>query len=187
MSKAAGKNSQATRAKQLILGTQKHYPNASDTLYVGGATYTVTALTKLFQDFVDLREAVEVSRAALRAKIEAERTHAPSLLAVIHAFEAIVRGAYGSSDALADFGLVPHKARAPLSAEKKAVANAKRQATRAARLVISKDKKRQIKGAVSAALVVTPESGPQPITQPITQPPAPAGPAPSAGTTPHVP
>ncbi len=181
MSKGTGKNSQATRAKQLILGTQKHYPNASDTLYVGGATYTVTALTKLFQDFVDLREAVEVSRAALRAKIEAERTHAPSLLAVIHAFEAIVRGAYGSSDALADFGLVPHKARAPLSAEKKAVAVAKRQATRAARHTTSKKAKKDIHGNVNATLVVTPSSG----SSPVAAPTPPAAPAPSGGTTPH--
>jgi hypothetical protein len=181
MSKGTGKNNQATRAKQLILGTKKHFPNGSVELQVGGATFTVTALTQLIQDFVDNREAVEAAKAATKAKIESERTQATSKTAVIHAFETIVRGMFGASaDALADFGLAPPKARVPMTAEKKAVAVAKRAATRAARHTMSKSKKKDVKGAVTAALVVTPLGG----SQPTVTPPAPTGNAPTGGTTP---
>jgi hypothetical protein len=182
MSKGTGKSNQASRVKQLILGTKKHYANGSAELQVAGATFTVTALTQLMQDFVDNREAVEASKAAMKAKIEAERTHAPSQIAVIHAFETIVKGTFGTSaDVLADFGLAPPKARTPLTAEKKAVAVAKRKATRAARHTMGKIQKKGVKGAVSAALVVTPQAG----SQPTASPPAPTGNAPSGGTAPR--
>ena len=181
MSKGRGKSNQAARVKQLILGTKKHFPNGSETLQVGGATFMVSALTQLMQDFVDQREAVEASKAATKAKIETERTRAPSQIATIVAFETIARGTFGNSaDVLADFGLAPPKARAPQTAEAKAVAVAKRKATRAARHTMSKNQKKDIKGAVKAALVVTPLAD----SQPIVSPPAPTGNAPTGGTTP---
>jgi hypothetical protein len=184
MSKRTGKNDQASRAKQLILGTKKHYPNESAELKVGGATFTVNALTQLMQDFVDQRQAVEASKAATRTKVETERTQAPSKIAVIRAFETVVRGTFGNSaDVLADFGLAPPKARAPMTAEKVAAAAAKRLATRAARHTMGKNKKKGIKGAVNATLVVTPIGG----SSPVATPPAPTGNAPSGGTTPHTP
>ena len=182
MSKGTGKTSQVARAKQLILGAKKHFPNASTELQVGGATFTVTTLTQLLQDFVDQREAVEASKAATRAKVETERTQAPSQLAVITAFERFVRGTFGTSaDTLADFGLAPPKARAPMTAEAKAVAAAKREATRKARGTMGKNQKKGIKGDVKAALVVTPASG----STPVATPASPTGSAPTGTTTPH--
>jgi len=185
MSKGTGKNRQATRARQLILGTKKHFPNASAELQVGGATFTVTALTQLMQDCIDQRDAVEASKAAAKAKIEAERVHAPSQIAIMSAFETVVRGMFGNSpDVLADFGLAPHKVRAPLTAEKKAVAVAKRAATRAARGTMGKKKKKDVKGSVKAELVVTPLDGANPVAKPSASP----GSAPNAGSgasTPH--
>jgi hypothetical protein len=181
MLRGTGKSNQAARVKQLILGTKKHFPNGSDKLQVGGATFTVSALTQLMQDFVDQREAVEASKAATKAKIETERARAPSQIATLVAFETIARGMFGNSaDVLADFGLASHKTRVPLTAEDKAVAVAKRNATRAARHTMSKNQKKDIKGAVKAALVVTPLAG----SQPTASPPAPTGSAPTGGTTP---
>jgi hypothetical protein len=85
-----------------------------------------TALTQLFQSFVDLREAVIASQAATKAKVATERAQAPSLLVVIDEFVAFVKVTFGNQpDALADFGLAPPKARAPQTAEQKAVAAAK--------------------------------------------------------------
>jgi hypothetical protein len=72
-----GKNNEASRAKQLIAGANKRFPNASQTLTVGGATYTVTALTTLFQRLVDLREAVDQAKAAAQTKVAAEAAEAP--------------------------------------------------------------------------------------------------------------
>lgn len=176
---STGKNGQAARVTQLILGTNKHYPNGADRIQVGGATFTVTALTQLMQDFVDQRHAVEGSKAALKAKVETERTQAPSQLAVIRAFQTVIKGTFGNSaDALADFGLAPPKAPTPPSAEKKAVAVAKRAATRAARGTVGKNKKKAIKGAVTATLVVTP------LDAHSAAPSAPSGSTPTGGS-PH--
>lgn len=85
-----------------------------------------------------------------------------------------------SADVLADLGLASRKTRVPLTAEEKAVAVAKRNATRAARHTLGKNQKKDIKGAVKAALVVTPLAG----SQPTASPPAPTGNAPTGGTTP---
>lgn len=68
---------QLSRAKQLIAGTGKHYVNGSQTIQVAGATFTVTALTQFMQNFVDNRESVEASKAATKAKIEAEPAYRP--------------------------------------------------------------------------------------------------------------
>jgi len=67
MSKRIGKAIEASRVKQLILGTNKHYPIASQQLKIGGVTYTVTALSALLQSFVDLRQAVDDATAARSA------------------------------------------------------------------------------------------------------------------------
>jgi len=182
MSNSTGKNSQAAQMKQLISGTMKHYPNASTELQVGGATFTVTSLTQLMQDFVNTREAVETSKAATRAKVETERNQAPSQIAVATAFTRIVRGTFGSSaDALADFGLAPPKARTPMTAEAKAIAVAKREATRKARGTMGKNQKKGIKGNVTASLVVTPASG----STSVATPASPTGNAPTGTATTH--
>jgi len=179
-----GKNSRAASVKQLIAGAKKHYPDASAKLTVGGAAFTVSSLTQFMQDFVDKREAVEVSRAAMRAKVEAERTQAPSELAVIRAFVKVVRGTFGNAaDVLADFGLVPAKVHTPMTAEDKAVAVAKRKATRKARKTMGKVQKKEVRGAVQATLVVTPLDGPAPAASP--QTPAAATPSSGSGSTTH--
>jgi hypothetical protein len=181
-----GKNNQAASAKQLIAGVKKHYPDASTKLVVGGATFTVSSLTQLFQDFVDTREAVEASKAATKAKIETERTQAPSQHAVMRAFEKVVRGTFGNSaDVLADFGLTPPKVPTPLTAEQLAVAVAKRAATRKARKTMGKVQKKSVKGAVRATLVVTPLDGPTPAASQAA--PAAATPSVGSGGTTHAP
>jgi hypothetical protein len=64
-----------------------------------------------------------------------------------------------------------------LTAEQKAVAAAKREATRAARHTMGKNQKKAVKGAINATLVVTPANG--------SAPSAPTGNPPAGGTTPH--
>lgn len=174
------KKNQAAQVKQLIIGANKHYPNGSQQLQVGGATFTVTGLTALLQSFVDNRAAVEASKAATKAKVQAEDVQAPSQLAVIRAFEAVVRSTFGTSaDVLADFGLAPPKAPATRTAEEKAVSAAKSAATRAARGTKGKNQKKDIKGAITAKLVVTPV--PSPVSTPVVTP-APVVSTPGAAT-----
>ncbi len=194
MATSISKNRQLALVKQLITGTKKHFTDGSSKLSVGGATFTVTDLTQFLQNFVDQRDAVETSRAAAQAKLDAERALATSSNAVINAFIALVRGMFGkSADVLADFGLSPPKARAPQTAEQKAVAAAKRKATRAARNTMGKNQKKSVKGAVKASLVVTPlpvstPTASTPTASAAAPAPQPAAPVAPAGTaTPHVP
>jgi len=192
MSKRIGKAIEASRVKQLILGTNKHYPIASQQLKIAGVTYTVTALSALLQSFVDLRQAVDDATATRSAKLAAEAAQAPPLRAVISAFVAFVRASLGNSpDALADFGLSPHKARTPLTAEQKTAAVAKRAGTRAARHTLSAKQKKPIKGGpVTVTVTSTPVSASRPTgsstsvqAAPVAL--APAGTAPAGGSTQH--
>jgi hypothetical protein len=154
MGASTGKSDRAAQITELIAGLKKHYPDVSDTFRVDGTTYTVGAL---MQDFVDRRSAVETARANLMAKLQAERAASASTLEVAHALVAIVRGTFGkSADTLADFGLAPPKVKAPLTAEKKAAAAAKRRATRVLRGTMGKKQKKDIKASISATLVVSP-------------------------------
>jgi hypothetical protein len=158
------KDEQVALARQLIAGAQKHFATASPTLWVGGAPTTVDDLTQQLQRFIDNRAAVNALRAAFAAKLQAEAREAPSQLALMQAFEAVVRGAFAeAADTLADFGLAPRKLRQAPTAEANAVAAAKRRATRAARHTMGSRQREQVKGSVTAALVVTPT-----VTTPVT-------------------
>jgi hypothetical protein len=180
---ARSKNDRVSQVTQLIGGTNKHFPNASQQLVFGGATHTASALTQLFQSFVDLRSAVVASQATTKAKVANERAQATSLLAVIDEYVAFVRATFGKQpDVLADFGLAPPKARTPRTAEQKAVAAAKRKATREARHTMGKKQRKVVKGAVNATLVVTPA----PVSPPTVVPaPIPSGSSPGGSSTPR--
>jgi hypothetical protein len=154
-----GKAARATRAGQLIAGARKHFPNAGQVLTFGGGTANVTvdAAVAQLQKLVDYRAAVVEARAAAKDTVQAERAAAPALVAFMNAFEAFVRLQLGAdTKALADFGLAPRKARAPMTAEQKAVAAAKRKATRDARGTKGPRAKKTVHGNITAELVVKP-------------------------------
>jgi hypothetical protein len=105
----------------------------------------------------DLRAATTAARATARDAVSAELAQAPALVAFMNAFEALVRVVFASDTAaLADFGLAPRKVPAPKMAAEKAVAAAKRKATRAARGTKGLKARQAIHGNVTATLVVTP-------------------------------
>jgi hypothetical protein len=106
--------------------------------------------------------------------VAAERDAAPALSAFMNAFESLVRVMFGDdTTALADFGLQPHKRALPKTAAEKAVAAAKRLATREARGTKGPKAKKAIHGNVTAKLVVTPAA-------PSAEAPAVPAPAPAA-------
>lgn len=182
--RTTGKTDRATRVGQLIAGTKKRFTNGSQVLSLAGGSkfVTVDEVLNAMNAFVTNRAAVTEARATARAKVAAENEQAPALVALIDAFEAFVRFTFGSSpEALADFGLVPTKARTPLTAEQLAVAVAKREATRIARGTKSAKQKKAIKGNVTAKLVVTP-AGSEAASAPTPPAPAPAV-APTGGAS----
>ena len=176
------KGTRATRAGQLIAGARKRFTNGSQQLTLGGATgnVAVDAVVAGLQKLIDDRATVTAAQATARDKVQAEREASPALVALMSAFEGYIRFMYSADTVfLADFGLQPRKRPAPLTAEQKAVAAAKRKATRAARGTTSAKAKRAIKGNVTAQVVVTPAVAAQ-VAAPAATPPATA-PAPAPG------
>ncbi|HEX4448948.1 MAG TPA: hypothetical protein VH044_19540, partial [Polyangiaceae bacterium] len=118
-------------AKQLGAGVTKHFSNVSS-LTFGNASFTPAQIEASLQTLIDLRMAVDDAKTVAKAKIDVEAAQAPSLRSQMAALVALVKATFGNSpDVLADFGLMPRKARTPLTIEQKATAAAKRAATRA--------------------------------------------------------
>jgi hypothetical protein len=183
-----GKHEKAVQVANIITGTKKHLPNGNQSITIAGATMTVDQATAKMQTFVDNRDAVETAQATASAKVAAEQAQAPSLLAFIAAFVTFIRLTFGeSADVLGDFDIPPPKVRTPMTAEQKAVAAAKRIATRQARGTTSAKAKKDVKGNITAKLVVTPATPASPEAPAAAPAAAPAGgtpPATPAGGTP---
>ncbi len=129
---------------------------------------------------------MEASKASTKAKLDLEKAEAPALRTFMGAYVTFVKAAFGTTpDVLADFGLHP-KTRAPLTAEAKVAAAAKRKATRAARNTLGTVQKKSVKGAVTG-IVVTPITAPRPTVTPAagSNAPATSSTGATAGTTPH--
>jgi hypothetical protein len=179
-----GKSTDVALATQLVAGTKQHFSTASS-LTFGNGTFTPAQVEAFLQTLIDLRTAVDDAKSATKAKIVAEAAQAPSLRSQMAAFVTYVKATFGNSpDALADFGLKPKKARAPLTIGQQAAAAAKRAATRAARHTMGSKAKQKVKGTITT--IVTPPTAPAPapvVPSPVVSAPSPGA---SAGTAPHV-
>ncbi len=170
------KTNAVTLAGGFIAGLRKRFPNGSQPITIGGgAATTVDAAVASLQALVTNRTAVTIAQAAAAAAVDEENAKMPALLVFLRAVEAFIKFTFGAdATALADFGLAPPKARTPMTAEQKAVAAAKREATRQARGITTAAKKKAVKGNVTATLVVTPAASTE----------APAAPAAAPATPP---
>jgi hypothetical protein len=171
--KTQGKAGVVVRAQALIAGTTKHLASTTQVTLVGETLTPAQVVAKL-QALVDLRTAVDSAKATAKAKLVAEESNAPPLLTFLGAFAAYVKAAYlNSPDVLSDFGLNP-KSRTAQTVETKAVAAAKRAATRAARHTLGSKQRAVIKGDVTGVT----------LTPVVATPPTPATPSsPSAPAT----
>jgi hypothetical protein len=174
------------RAEALSTGTTKHFPDPTAKVAFGGGTYTVAEVNGNLEQVVTLRNEANDAEALAQAKRAAERTQLPNLVLFMAAYVAFVKATFGNSpDVLADFGLVPRKARTPLTVEQKAAAKAKRDATRVARGTKGPVAKKAIVGNV-VGVTVTPILAPTaPSEQPAAAPAPQAAPAtaPSTGSS----
>jgi hypothetical protein len=150
MSKAISKANLQTQLGDLVAGTQKHFPNGS--LTFGGATYAPAALIQLFQSLDDATTGMDAAKATWQDALKAQSDARAKVGPVVKAYRSYLVALYGHAvSTLADFGLAPHKAPAPQTAEEKASAAAKRKATRAARHTMGSKQKASIKGEVATA------------------------------------
>jgi hypothetical protein len=180
------KNGKATAMMQVIAGARKNFPNGSQGITLDGTSTTIDAVLNEFQAFITNRGAIVAAQTAVRNKVAAEDTGMAAMNALFGAFLAFVRQTFGaSSTVLADFAIPVRKTPVAQTAEQKAVAAAKRKATREARGTTGPKAKKAIKGNVTATLVVTPAAvdaagtGTTPAPAPTASPPGgtPATPA----------
>ncbi len=173
MATQPNKQKEAAGVKELIAGAEKRFQNTSS-LAFGGATYTLPELTKLLTSYVGLIGGVDAAKVAYQEKLKVLREQAPTARTTIRAFKAYVRATFGNSpDALADFGLKPHKAPLSKSVETKTAAVQKSQATRVARHTMGAKQRKAIKGT-PAATAHTGTAVPMPTTTVQNPPPPPA-------------
>ncbi len=167
-------------------------------LIIAGTSYKAADIVAVLQARLSTASAAQSTRATWQNAVKADSDERAKTKPFIDGVrQALMVALAGSIDGLADFGLAPRKVRV-ITPEQKAVAAAKAKATRTARGTKGKVQKKGVKGAVTAALVVTPLAGPQTaVTAPAqatTPAPAPAAatapataPAPVGGTPSHVP
>ena len=146
----------------LIAGIQKHFPTGQ--LTVGNVVFTIAALVLLLQGQVDAMTSQTTAQKTADDEMTTLRAlqikNGPTILAL----KDLLLAQFGSSSqTLADFGLEPRKARAPMTVEQKAAAAAKRKATRAARGTAGPKAKLAIKGTVPTPVETAP---PAPVTAP---------------------
>jgi hypothetical protein len=149
----------AKRVRDLVAGTQKHAPSGQLTL--GGQAFTAQSLIQDLQSLENAISKVDVAKAgwkdALKELAEAKAKVDP----MMGNYRSWLHTTYGNAPAmLAEFGLEPPKARTPMTAEKKAVATKKREATRVARHTEGPKQKAAIKGNVKVEVVTTPAAPP---------------------------
>ena len=172
-----GKNSKAALAESLTAGTKKHFATAAS-LAFDSATFTPAQIETEFQRLIDLRAGVEAAQAAAATKVAAEVNQAPAILGLMTAYVAFVRNTFAKSpDVLADFGLKPKKARAPMTAVAKAAAAAKRKSTRTARKTMGSQQRKTVTGTVTGVVVTPVDAAAPPVVT--------ASPATSGGSSTH--
>ena len=151
----------------IIAGTQKHTPNGS--LTFGNVTYAATTLVQTLQGLLDAMAAHDAAVAKAKDLLLALRDTNAKVGPIYRAYSRYLVATYGdATQTLADYGLKPLKARAPLSVEQKAAAKAQSKATREARGTMGKKQKAAIKGVVTKPVttVVTPPAAPAPVAAP---------------------
>ncbi len=175
MKQSTPKKSFALLLTSLVAGTQKNLPNGTFTL--NGQSYTSSSLTSLLESVSAALAKTSAAEATWHDTLQQERTLRSQVAPVLAAYTNLLHATYGSSPAiLAEYGLTPRKARAPLTAKKQAAAAAKSAATRQARHTMGSQQKKDVKGNVTGVVVT-------PITEPAPSP-TPAAPATSHGVAP---
>ncbi len=105
-----GKNEKAAAVAKFVAGAKLFFTNGNQMVPLEGTTMSVLAALTQLQTFVDNRAATVAAQATAKAKVAAEKSQAPALLALFGAFETFVRLTVGNDPpALAGFGLEPHK------------------------------------------------------------------------------
>ncbi len=145
MSKSINKSTRIANDVKFQRGLEETYAK-SDTFTVKTKKVTVAQIIALIVARVEATRASESAKAAWIAAAKEEATRVAESEAVLAGVRQILRASLGADNqALADFGIVPHK-RAELSVEDKVAALEKRRKTREARHVMGRKQRLAITG-----------------------------------------
>ena len=172
-------SNESARVKNLIAGANQHLSGVAN-VTLNNVLYTLAAILALLQSYVDLFDGVQAAKATYLDTLKSQRIQAPVLRLIVAAFVAYVRASFGSSpEVLNDFGLKPHKAKTPPTAEQKVKAADKARATRAARHTLGKRQKLaihgQAPGAAAGGAPAPAPAGASPAPTPVNGPQTPGG------------
>lgn len=168
--KTVSKVTLTQQIRGLIAGTQKHLPSGPVTL--DATATTQQDLVQTLQGVVDVLGASDTAKASWKESLKNVKDTKAKKLPLVSSYRSWIVATFGSNpSALADFGMTPRKVPAPLTAEQKAAAAAKRNATRAARHTMGKNQKKNIKGTVASATPPVDVAKP-PVTATTSSPPA---------------
>ncbi len=167
----------ALRVRNLIAGTQKQ--SNSGQLTLEGVTYTWAELVKVLQSLSDAIAHVDAAKANWKSAIKSMRDTHASVGPLVRAYTSWLVATYGNAPStLEEYGIAPPKARTPQTTGEKALAVAKREATREARHTAGPKQKAKIKGTIATAATAgstTTAPATTPIATPTVSPPAPKG------------
>jgi hypothetical protein len=155
MSTTTSKPNKATALAQvraLIAGTQKHFPNGSFTL--GNVAYTTATLTQALTSLENAHVAHNAAQASAKDGALTLKGIEANVAPLVRDYRRFLLATFSTAaQDLADFGLLPPKARKPLPSDKRAAATAKMRATRTARGTTSRKKKLAVKGDVTGVVI----------------------------------
>ena len=134
--------------RHLLEGISKRLSNVTQVTFAG-ATHPLSDIVKVLQDLVDADNSTAAAKTAAHDAVKAERAKVLAATPLVIAFVAFLRAAYATAADLADFGLVPHKARRAVPLPEGNQALEKRLATRDARHTMGSRQKARIKGVVA--------------------------------------
>jgi hypothetical protein len=123
-----------------IAALQAEWPASQQTIIYGQATYTPAQFLAKMREAVAPLQAVPDARSALATALANRHTALPAAVALLDGFFATLPQYLPPGADVTPFGARARKARAPLTAERKAAANTKRAATRAARHIIADER-----------------------------------------------
>ena len=160
-----------TQMQAIIAGIEKHFPNGTFTL--GNTAYTTATLTQALQGLANALSDLSAAHAHVKQAGLTLTEMQTKVGPLVRNCKSFILAAFGTSPlTLADFGMLPTKARTPLTTEQKAGAVAKSRATRKARGTMGPKKRLTVKGDVTS-VTITPVTSPA-ATSPSATPAAPA-------------
>jgi hypothetical protein len=169
----------------LVAGTKQHFPNGPITF--GNATYTAASLEQLFSSLILAMTSLSAAQLSAKDAMANKRGVQAKVGPIVSAYKRFLVATFaGATQTLADFGVPPPKAKAPLSSAQRAAATAKARATRQARGTVGSKKKLTVKGNVTGVIVTPVTSTPASAASSEPAQPAPTAPsaaAPAASTT----